>query len=579
MRSWFIGVSVLLSLICTEVASQEYRIINESGNNVNNPTWGTPNIDYIRLSPPAYSDGISSPNTGIEPRVISNLILGRDPNPPVSTRPITDFLTYWGQFLDHDFDLTLTGSEQLVINIPKGDPSFDPHSWGNVTLPFSRSQPSPTVGVREQFNAITSFIDGSQVYGSDQLRATALRALTGGLLLTSPGNLLPFNTFGFAMANDANIVPNSQIFFTGDVRGNENVGLSCIQTLWVREHNRLANQFHAQNASLVDEDLYQLARKWVIGEMQSIFESEYEAIILGNYQVPPYTGYNASVNPGIFNEFATGAFRYGHSEVSSFIKRLDYNGNDIGDIPLKNGFFNPTWINSSNSCDSILLGLTAQKQQQVDTLYIDDIRNFLFGPPGSGGQDLGSRNILRGRDHGLPHLNGVRAALNLPVYTTFDQISSVLEVSQNLSIAYNGNISLVDLYIGGLAEDHIYSSNLGETFFTIVSLQYSNIRSGDRYWYNQPSMFTAAEISQLQQTTVATVILRNTAIPSMQCHVMTYGDSSICTAPVSTTGAITSSPITSGATSSSPVINASARSEASKTLMFLAAFFLICYFA
>lgn len=45
---------------------------------------------------------------------------------------------------------------------------------------------------------------------------------------------------------------------------------------------------------------------------------------------------------------------------------------------------------------------------------IDDVRNFLFGPPGSGGMDLPALNIQRSRDMGLPSYNQARLDFGLP---------------------------------------------------------------------------------------------------------------------------------------------------------------------
>ena len=70
-----------------------------------------------------------------------------------------------------------------------------------------------------------------------------------------------------------------------------------------------------------------------------------------------------------------------------------------GNLPLRDAFFAPQEI-VDNGIDSLLRGLANQLAQTVDTLIVDDVHNFLFGPPGAGGFDLGALNIQRGRDHG-----------------------------------------------------------------------------------------------------------------------------------------------------------------------------------
>src|SRR5205085_3201288 len=125
---------------------------------------------------------------------------------------------------------------------PTGDTEFDPLSTGTQVIPLNRSEFDPNTGSgtkpRQQLNDITAFLDGSMVYGSDATRAAALRTFSGGKLKTSAGNLLPFNTAGL---NNATLGgPASAYFLAGDVRANENIELTAIQTLFVREHNRLA---------------------------------------------------------------------------------------------------------------------------------------------------------------------------------------------------------------------------------------------------------------------------------------------------------------------------------------------------
>jgi peroxidase len=66
----------------------------------------------------------------------------------------------------------------------------------------------------------------------------------------------------------------SSLFLFGDVRGNENPGLTAIQILFLREHNRKAKQLAATYPTWTDEELYQESRRFVIGIMHHITEEE-----------------------------------------------------------------------------------------------------------------------------------------------------------------------------------------------------------------------------------------------------------------------------------------------------------------
>ena len=48
---------------------------------------------------------------------------------------------------------------------------------------------------------------------------------------------------------------DDQLFLAGDVRANENIELTSLQTLFVREHNRIADQLIAELKNLPDGDL------------------------------------------------------------------------------------------------------------------------------------------------------------------------------------------------------------------------------------------------------------------------------------------------------------------------------------
>ena len=69
--------------------------------------------------------------------------------------------------------------------------------------------------------------------------------------------------------------------YSGDIRANEQWGLTLLQTVWLREHNRIAAELEKLNPWYDDERLYQEARRIVIAEYQHIIYKEYLPIILG----------------------------------------------------------------------------------------------------------------------------------------------------------------------------------------------------------------------------------------------------------------------------------------------------------
>ncbi len=511
--------------------------LDGTGNNVAHPDWGSTVEDLLRRSPVAYGDSISTPSGADRPnaRAISNALATSPDGGITNNRDFTAFVYAWGQFLDHDLSLTETGSprESFSIAVPAGDTLFDPASTGTKTISMSRSAFDPATGAaignpRQQVNSLTAFIDGSQIYGVDADRAAALREFSGGRLKTSQGNLLPFNTAGFANANEAHRVADSQLFLAGDVRANENPELIAMQTLFLREHNRLAAAAAAGNPSWTDEQLFQHARRMVIAELQDITFNEFLPAILGDRSpaslaLAGYKGYQADVNPGIATEFSTAAYRLGHSMLGEDIEFLDNNGNEVhAAMALRDAFFNPTVVGETG-IDPILKYLASDRAQEVDTKVVDDVRNFLFGEPGQGGFDLASLNIQRGRDHGIADYNSVRVAYGLPRVTSFAQITGDKAVQDALAAAYGSGpeaMNKLDLWVAGLAEKHLPRSSLGETFTRIVVDQFSRLRDGDRYWYQ--NVLPADAVREIQKTSLADIIRRNTQLTNMQSNVFYF---------------------------------------------------------
>lgn len=521
-------------------ALAEQRSYDGSGNNLANPLWGAANRPLVRISYPSSYPGnglgevMLSDAQRANPRTVSNT-LSRQLQSQPSARGLSDYVTIWGQFLDHDLSLTTSsagattnGTAHIAIQDPE-----DP--LGPNPLPFVRSNfvSGGAVGpVRQQVNEVTSYIDGSQVYGSSAVRAAALRTDSGAgaKLLMSSGDLLPFNTMGLPNQNRGPL-PDSSLFVTGDIRTNENAGLIAMHTIFAREHNRLVDKIAMQHPAMSAEDQYQLARAIVGAEVQIVTYREFLPALLGTAAAPVVEdyAYDPNLRADITQSFAHSAFRLGHSTVSPAFPLVDNRGTELSQSTLTSTFFNPTLISSNaGAVDWLIKGAATQISQEVDLLMIDGLRNFAMGPPGSGGLDLMALDIQRGRDHGLLDYNSFRGSYDLPVYTTFDQITTNAGLAQALSDVYQNNLSNVDSFVAGLAEDHVPGASVGPLFQAIIAAQFERLRDGDRFFHrsNDAGLYfngvlrsEIAAIINLDELSLADVIRWNTSITNLQDNV------------------------------------------------------------
>ncbi len=487
------------------------RDITGYGNNVVNPEWGSIHVQLGRLSPATYEDGESALVTDRpNPRAISNAVVAQTEETPNSFGA-SNLLWGWGQFLDHDLDLTPEGesfSDFAPIVVPFGDPLFP---TGSI-IPFNRSEHVEGTGENgvplEHENAITSFIDASNVYGSDPETEALLRVEGGKMLIRDDGLL---ETTDDPTDGDG--------LLAGDVRAGENVVLTSLHTLFVHEHNRLVDQFKADFPDMTDDELYLAAKARVEGMMQAITYNEFLPLLLGENAIPEYTGYDETVDPGIVTEFSTVVFRVGHTLLSTLVARRNEDGSTVeeGDLTLRNAFESPSLLEEAGGIAAVFRGVAATPAQEVDNQIIEDVRSFLFGIPGAGGLDLGSLNIQRARDHGIASYNDMREALGLERKASFDDISSDPQVNARLASVYV-SVDDIDAWVGGLAEDPVGGGQVGELFSTVLIDQFVRTRDGDRFW--SESFLSEEEVEEIWNTTLSDIIERNTDVGEMQRFAM-----------------------------------------------------------
>ena len=126
--------------------------------------------------------------------------------------------------------------------------------------------------------------------------------------------------------------------------------------------------------------------------------------------------------------------------------------------------------------------------------------------------DLAAINIQRGRERGLPGYNIFRSFCGLQKATSFDQFKGEIpsaDVEKMAQIYQNPDD--VDLFVGGLLENHEGTGALGPTFACLIAEQFQRLRSGDRFWYenNGEVGFTADQLNELRKVSLARMLCDN----------------------------------------------------------------------
>ena len=504
------------------------RTQNGRCNNVSSNSkilWGSADRPLLRVIPDVYNSNNDLVGQNRKnPREISNIIFESDCGPS-STR-LSSFVFSWGQFLDHDISVSPEDENESEPILPV------PNDIITAPIPFHRSEAYPGTGAREQKNILTAWIDGSNVYGSDITRANYLRTFWEGKLKVSTsanGDLLPLNTVDNQsgstidtnapfMAGNENQMTGApvEVFVAGDLRANEQTGLTSLHTLFMREHNRICDQLVASGMT-DDEAIYQQARKEVGALIQSITYNEFLPAL--GVQVPTYAGYDDAIQPDIMNVFSTAAFRLGHTMVTDHILLYDDNGNNTGNLSLAEAFFNPGFV-LNNGIETVLNGLAQQFQEETDAQIVENLRSFLFTPTPTGpGLDLAALNIQRGRDHGLDDYNAFRSHFLGNTANSFNDITTSTELKNELILAYNNDINDIDVWVGLLAEDRLPNAAIGATLNAILSDQFSKLRDGDFYYFENDPTFTTSQKNTINNTTLSDIIKRNTNINNIKNQV------------------------------------------------------------
>jgi beta-lactam-binding protein with PASTA domain len=272
-------------------------------------------------------------------------------------------------------------------------------------------------------------------------------------------------------------------FVTGDGRGNENIALTAVHTVFHLEHNRLRNEIDAlihspaiglsaaEIAAWEANDVGPGRSSWRYGERlfqaaRFVTEMQYQHLVFEEFarklvpSINAFVGdginFHSDFNPAISAEFAHQTYRLGHSMLTETIGRTTPAGDEY-DIPLLDGFLNPLEFNNGGpagrvdavqAAGSIFQGGIAQIGNEIDEFVTEAVRNRLLGLP----LDLAVLNIARGRSEGVAPLNAIRQSLFLQTgdpalvpYTDWTDFSFNMRHTEslvNFIAAYGNDVTL-----------------------------------------------------------------------------------------------------------------------------------------
>lgn len=526
-----------------------FRTADGSWNNLADPKEGAArtrflrNVDLSVARPETEQTTLLEPN----PRVISLELLKRpdDANgqPIVTTVEFLNLLAAsWIQFMNHDWinhgDVRDDGF--IRVQLPKGDPASDRYLQSEMAIgktqldPTRRPQGEPAA--TSSINEVTHWWDGSQIYGSDQATQDRLRSKEfGKMRLNDDGTLLPEDAEG-TRVEDAGF------------RRNWWVGLSMLHTLFVHEHNAICDMLYEAYPEWDDNRLFNVARLINAAVMAKIHSVEWTPAILPNRALD--TGLNSNWYGLLTYLRRKGKARKTLSEVNIRNPELGgIVGNPINKhgcvfglseefvevyrlhslLPEKltlqhRGKGDPKGVRLTETRQSGSTSITQNYSmsdlfysfgnQHPGALVLNNFPRFMqeLSVPGNPFLDMGTVDIVRARERGVPRYNEFRRQLGLNAINSFDELTDCPNLRQKLKSVYLEDVEKLDLLIGTLAEGHRPTNfGFGETVFQIFIVSASRRLQADRFYtdcYNE-DVYTPEGLRWIDRTDLKTVILRH----------------------------------------------------------------------
>ncbi|TNE86088.1 MAG: peroxidase [Deltaproteobacteria bacterium] len=508
------------------------RTLDGTCNDPVDPQMGAAGTRFGRNVPPPLAWPNEATLMDPNPREVSRKLLQRKDFEEV---PFLNMLAAsWIQFQIHDWFSHGDNSTTDILHVPlkSDDPLHQKYGINYLAIPATA--PDATRTAAEQgvlpptfTNEVTHWWDGSQLYGSDQATSDRLRTFEGGHLRIDEDGLLPESYDG---AEDAGF------------RRNWWVGLSLMHTLFAKEHNAIADMLAEEYPEMSDEELFHKARMINAALMAKIHTLEWTPAILPNKTLE--VGMNANwhgLNEYLYPQFP---FQVGNAVIDGVVGGQ----RDLHGVPysLTEEFVSvyrmhpllPEKITVRDASSGHVVEVVATADTRDDDALAlarehgigDLMYSFGVSHPGAlvpqnfpkfmsdlrvpGGfvLDMGTVDVLRDRERGIPRYNNARRALLLPPVSDFSDLTDDKQLEAKLRQVYDNDIEKLDLLVGTYAESTRPTCyGFGETLFQVFTLMATRRLQGDRFYTElyTPEVYTPEGIEWVESQTMVDVLLRH----------------------------------------------------------------------
>ncbi len=525
-----------------------FRTADGSWNNLADPKEGAAGTRFLRNVELSGTRPETTQLLTPNPREISRRLLTRPTDfagrPQITEVPFLNLLAAsWIQFMNGDWinHGEILFNDAIEVSLPQDDPARS--RYRQDTMFVGRTQPDPTrngasePAATSSINEVTHWWDGSQIYGSDQATQDRLRSFRLGKMRLNDDGRLPVDGTG--------------VEDTG-FRRNWWVGVAMLHTLFVCEHNAICDMLHGAYPDWDDNRLFNVARLINAAVMAKIHSIEWTPAILPNPALN--TGLNVNWYGLLTFTLRKGKGRRTVSEVNVRNAEL---GGIVGNPINKHGcafglteeFVEVYRLHSllpetlrlrrrgqDGVADEVAFPATRQRgsaritarhamsdlfysfgKQHPGALVLNNFPRFMqeLSIPGNPFFDMGTVDIVRARERGVPRYNEFRRQLGLNPIRSFDDLTDDATVRAELKSVYGDkpdDVEKLDLLIGTLAEGHRPTGfGFGETMFQIFILNASRRLQADRFYTDSfnADVYTWEGLCWIDRTDFKTAILRN----------------------------------------------------------------------